>query len=186
VAVLGTIAAIALRVLLTAGAALALGVPLLRVFGAGLLLAIAVRLLTEEPDQGDDGDGATSRPGIWKAIGTIIAADTVMSLDNVLAVAAAARGSMLLLGLGLLLSIPILVFGSTLIYKLLLRFPIIVWVGAAQLGWVAGATALSDPALQAWAQGRNLELDLVAPLAGAAYVLLHGLAARRFSRRRKS
>lgn len=185
VVVLGTAAAIGLRVALTGGAALVLGVPLVRVFGAGLLLAIALRLLTEETVDDSGPEPAPSRRGAWKAIATIIAADTVMSLDNVLAVAAAARGSLPLLALGLVLSIPILVSGSALVYRLLKRFPVIVWFGAAQLGWISGSTALADPALQDWAQHQRVNYSWVAPITCAAYVLLHGAVVRRLSRRRR-
>lgn len=184
VAMLGTVAAIGLRIALTAGAALVFGVPLLRVFGGGLLLAIAVRLLTED-DKDDAGPLSRSRSGVWAAIGTIVAADTVMSLDNVLAIAAAARGSLELLGLGLALSIPILVFGSALVYRLLKRFPVIVWLGAAQLGWVAGTTVLADPALQDWMRGTPQAIAIAAPAVCAGYVLLHGAVARRLKRPRR-
>jgi len=179
VVVLGTIAAIVLRVLLTAGATVVLAVPFLKLAGAALLLVIAVRLLADDAQPAGQAAMVPGEHGVWKAISTIIAADTVMSLDNVVAVAAAARGSLVLLAFGLLLSIPILVFGSVLVSRLLQRYPILVLAGAVQLGWVAGSTAMSDPAIAPWLSRQWPWLPLSAHFAGAIYVLLHGLVARR-------
>jgi len=180
---LGTAAAIGLRVLLTAFATLVLSVRYVKLVGAALLLAIAVKLLEDEPQAGAAPDTGHGNEGMWKAVWTIIVADTVMSLDNVLAVAAASRGSLALLALGLLLSIPILIFGSVLVARTLERFPIMNVAGAALLGWVAGDTAVSDPAIQSWVSRQTFALATAASFLGAAYVLLHDRI-RRAGRRR--
>jgi predicted tellurium resistance membrane protein TerC len=104
---------------------------------------------------------------------TILLADLVMSLDNVIAVAAAAKGDMVLLVLGLLISIPLVIFGSTLMIKLMERFPIIVILGAALIGWVAGETILGDRALEAVVEANDW-LHYAGPLAGAAFVIVVG------------
>ena len=117
---------------------------------------------------------------------TIIVADTVMSLDNVLAVAAASRGSFWLLAFGLALSVPILIFGSVAVARMLQRFPILIVAGGALLGWVAGDTAVSDPAIAPWIEREaSLLAQLAAPI-GAAYVLIHGRLARRWRRHRSA
>jgi YjbE family integral membrane protein len=177
---LGTIAAIVLRVLLTGLAALVLGHAYVKLIGAALLMVIAIQLLGDDPPAARQADPGQDGHGVCKAIGTIIAADTVMSLDNVLAVAAASRGSLALLAFGLLLSIPILVFGSALVARMLQRYPIVVLIGAAQLGWVAGATAVSDPAIEHWMARQPTGLELAAPVACALYVLIHGLVVRKW------
>jgi YjbE family integral membrane protein len=180
---LGTTAAIVLRILLTAFAALVLTVPYLKMVGAVLLLVVAVRLLNDGPPRSSDLSATAASQSVWRAMATIVTADTVMSLDNVLAVAAAARGSLALLVFGLVLSIPILIFGSVLVARLLERFPILVLAGSAQLGWVAGATAAADPAVVPWLSARSIEMELTAPLLGTLFVLLAWLLDR--DRRRK-
>jgi YjbE family integral membrane protein len=177
---LGTVAAIVLRVLLTGSAALVLGLAYVKLVGGALLMVIAVQLLGEDAPAGPAPEPSNDSRGVWKAIGTIIAADTVMSLDNVLAVAAASRGSLALLAFGLVLSIPILVFGSALVARILQRYPVVVLLGAAQLGWVAGATAVSDPAIGPWVARQPAGIELAAPIACALYVLTHGLITRKW------
>jgi predicted tellurium resistance membrane protein TerC len=108
------------------------------------------------------------------AIKTILLADLVMSLDNVIAVAAAAKGSTTLLVVGLAISIPLVVFASTLLLKLMTRWPIIITLGAALLGWVAGEMAISDPAVKAWIDAQWPVLHYAAPIAGAAGVVIVG------------
>jgi predicted tellurium resistance membrane protein TerC len=110
------------------------------------------------------------------AIRTIVVADLVMSLDNVIGVAAAAKGNLLLLVLGLVISIPLIIFGSTLILKLMNRFPIIITIGAGLLGWVAGEMAISDPALKGWFGdiGDHNILHWIVPAAGALLVIVIG------------
>jgi YjbE family integral membrane protein len=165
----GSIGAIVLRVVLTFFAVYLLNLPGVKLVGAALLLWIGVDLLSGE----DDKEHVQGKPGLVAAIKTIVIADVVMSLDNVVAVAAAARNDLLLLVLGLVIGIPLIVFGSTLLLKLMNRFPIIVTLGAGLLGWVAGDMALSDPAIEdhvepiAW-------LHVAAPAVGAVAVVAVG------------
>ena len=166
----GSGAAVVLRVVLTLIAVKLLELPYLQIIGGLLLLWIGVQLLGDE----DDEEGESSETGgLMAAVRTILIADLVMSLDNVIAVAAAAKGSMVLLMLGLLISIPLVVFGSTLMIKLMERFPIIVILGAALIGWVAGETILGDRSLEA-VVAANGWLHYVGPLAGAAFVIVVG------------
>ena len=116
-----------------------------RLIGALLLVYIGVSLLLPE---GEDEGGGHAQGNLLTAIRTIMIADLVMSLDNVVAVAAAAMGDTTLLVLGLAISIPLVIFGSTLLLKVIERFPVIVWVGAALLGFIAGELLVGDPALQ--------------------------------------
>src|SRR6185295_5301926 len=140
-------------------------------------LWIAVKLLMPEEEGGKDVD---SSDNLWAAIKTILIADLVMSLDNVIGVAAAAKGSILLLVLGLLISIPLVIFGATMLMKLMERWPVIITLGAAILGWVAGEMAVTDPVLAQWVNDNAHYLHWVAPAAGAVLVVVVGkwLAAR--------
>ena len=140
----GSAAAIVMRIVLTLIAVEMLKWPYLKIIGGLLLLYIGVSLLMEE-DGGGDGHKQTG--GLIAAIRTILVADLVMSLDNVLAVAAAAKGNTPLLIIGLAISIPLIVFGSTLMIKVMERFPIIITLGAALLGFLAGEMLLTDPAV---------------------------------------
>ena len=142
---IGSGAAIVMRVALTLVAAQLLELPWLKMLGAALLLYIGVTLVL--PEDESEGEGGESSAGMFVAVRTILIADLVMSLDNVIAVAAAAKGSTLLLVIGLAMSIPLVVFGSTLLLKVIERFPLIVWFGAALLGFIAGEIVVSDPAL---------------------------------------
>ena len=143
---LGSGAAVVLRIALTVVAARLMQLPFVEVVGGLLLLWIGVGLLKSEDDE-EDG-GAVVKQSMMAAVRTILLADLVMSLDNVIAVAAAAGGNMLLLILGLAISIPLVIFGSTLMIKLMERFPVIVVLGAALIGWVAGETITSDHVLE--------------------------------------
>ena len=141
----GSGAAVVLRIVLTVVAAKLLALPYLQIAGGLMLLWIGVQLLGGE----EDGDGESKEYGsMLAAVRTILIADLVMSLDNVIAVAAAAQGDTTLLILGLAISIPLVIFGSTLMIKLMERFPIIIIFGAALIGWVAGETIVSDVALK--------------------------------------
>jgi YjbE family integral membrane protein len=140
----GSAAAIVMRIVLTIVAIQLLSMPYLKIIGAILLVYIGVDLLK---GGGDDDGHAKEINGLGAAIRTILIADLVMSLDNVLAVAAAAKGNMPLLVLGLLISIPLIVFGATLLTKVMERFPIIITIGAALLGFLAGEMLLTDPAM---------------------------------------
>jgi YjbE family integral membrane protein len=142
---LGAGAAIVLRILFTVIVQQLLDVPYLKLIGGILLFWIAVKLLlSEEADEDSVSSGST----LWQAVRIVAIADVVMSLDNVLAIAAAAGGNEKLVILGLLISIPLVVFGSTLVMGLLTRFPILVWAGAALLGWIAGELIYQEPVLQ--------------------------------------
>ena len=173
----GAAAAVVLRIVLTIIALALLKWPWLKLIGAVLLLWIAVKLLLPE-DGGDDG--IESSDNLWAAIKTILIADLVMSLDNVIGVAAAAKGSVALLMLGLATSIPLVVFGATVLMKLMQRFPVIVTIGAGLLGWVAGEMAATDPAVGAWVDANAAWLHWAAPAAGVVFVVALGkwLAAR--------
>jgi YjbE family integral membrane protein len=142
----GAGAAVVLRIILTIVAVEALKWPYLKVIGGLLLLWIATKLLMPE----DGGDDVESSDNLIQAIKVILIADLVMSLDNVIAVAAAAKGSILLLVLGLAISIPLVIFGATILMKLMERYPIIITIGAGLLGWVAGEMLVTDVTLADW------------------------------------
>ena len=163
----GSGAAVVLRIILTVVAAKLLALSYLQIIGGILLLWIGVQLLGDE----DDEEGESKEHGsMFAAIRTILIADLVMSLDNVIAVAAAAKGSTTLLIMGLAISIPLVIFGSTLMIKLMERFPIIVMLGAALIGWVGGETIISDVALKSVLEA-NPWLHYGAAAAGAALVI---------------
>ena len=169
----GSAAAVVLRVVLTVVAVELLRLPYLKLVGAALLLWIGIKLLLPE-DSIDENGGSTLDAGFGAAIRTILIADLVMSLDNVIAVAAAAKGSLLLLILGLGISIPLVIFGSTLLLMLMQRYAFIITVGAALLGWVAGDMAISDPLVEATVDAQASWLHLAGPLIGAALVVAIG------------
>ena len=166
----GSGAAVVLRIALTVVAAKLLALSFLQIVGGLLLLWIGTQLLHGEDEE--EGEGK-EHSGLMTAIRTILIADLVMSLDNVIAVAAAAKGSMTLLVLGLAISIPLVIFGSKLMIKLMDRFPVIITFGAALIGWVGGETIVSDVALKSIVEA-NGWLHYVAPAAGAALVLAIG------------
>ncbi|WPH20448.1 TerC family protein [Variovorax paradoxus] len=168
---LGSGAAVVLRIVLTVVAARLLALPYLQIAGGLLLLWIGLQLLREEED--DDGGEAKEYGGMMAAVRTILLADLVMSLDNVIAVAAAAQGNMPLLVLGLAISIPLVIFGSTLMIKLMERFPIVVMLGAALIGWVGGETMVSDVSLRE-VLADNPWLLHAAAAAGAFFVVAVG------------
>ncbi len=141
----GSGAAVVFRILLTVVAAWLLELKGLQIIGGLLLLWIGAQLLSEQ----DEDEGESKEYGtLMAAVRTILIADLVMSLDNVIAVAAAAKGSMTLLILGLAISIPMVIFGSTLMIKMMERFPVIVVFGACLIGWVGGETIVSDVLLR--------------------------------------
>jgi YjbE family integral membrane protein len=146
---LGAGAAVGLRILFAVVVTYLLAVPFLKVVGALLLFWIAIKLAKGEEEA--HGDIAAS-DNLWKAVRTIAIADAVMSLDNVLAIAAAARGHFELFIFGLLLTIPLIVYGARLLSTVLERFPILIWLGAALLGWIAGEMLLGDLAVLQWLQ----------------------------------
>jgi YjbE family integral membrane protein len=164
----GSAAAIVMRVVLTIVAIQLLTLPFLKVIGAALLVYIGVDLLNGDDE--DEGEGKEIN-GMAAAIRTILIADLVMSLDNVLAVAAAAKGNIPLLVIGLLVSIPLIIFGSTLLMKVMERFPIIITLGAALLGWLAGEMLVTDPAVVSHFGQPSHTLEIAASVAGAALVV---------------
>ncbi|MEY3125655.1 MAG: hypothetical protein RLZZ573_2175 [Pseudomonadota bacterium] len=148
----GTAGAIVLRVVLIAFALTLLQVPYLKLVGAALLLWIGIKLMVP---QDDEHSNIQSSDKLWAAVKTVILADLVMSIDNVIAIAGAATGAgsthqLPLVIFGLLVSIPIIIWGSQLVLKLMDRFPAIITIGAMLLGWIAGTMGHSDPAVVDW------------------------------------
>ena len=146
----GSAAAIVMRIVLTLVAIQLLALPYLKIVGAILLVYIGVQLLAEGDGGDEDGGHKAIKDGMMVAIRTILIADLVMSLDNVIAVAAAAKGNTALLIIGLAVSIPLIIFGSTLLMKIMDRYPIIITMGAALLGFLAGQMIATDPALKSF------------------------------------
>lgn len=166
----GSGGAIVLRIVLTFFAVALLDMHYIKLIGSVLLMWIGVKLLVPE----EDHDGMEASADLMGAVKTIIVADLVMSLDNVIAVAAAAKGNVPLLLIGLGISIPLIVFGSTLMLKLMDRYPVIVTIGGGLLGYVAGEMAVSDGAIAHWVETSAPWLHQVAPVAGAVLVVVIG------------
>jgi YjbE family integral membrane protein len=175
----GTAGAIVLRVVLIFFALTLLAIPFLKIVGALLLLWIGVKLLAPEHDDAHGNIAGSDK--LWAAVKTVIVADLVMSVDNVIAIAGAAQGAgdghqMPLVIFGLLVSIPIIVWGSQLVIKLMDRFPLIITLGGMLLGWIAGTMLISDPAvvrLDAWTWVPKIpQTDTVKYAAGIAGALL--------------
>jgi YjbE family integral membrane protein len=174
-----TLVAISLRVIFTGMVTQLMTMPYVKLVGGVLLFWIAVKLLGGEESERD-----RSVDSLWKAIKIVAIADVVMSLDNIIAVAAAARGSYALLMFGLAVSIPLIMAGAAIVIALLERFPVIVWAGAALLGWIAGEIIAGDPLFtQHLDQATAHSVQLGAAMAGALLVLLIGVVRRRLSRR---
>ncbi len=184
----GSGAAVVMRIILTVFAVALLTLPWLKLVGSLLLFWIGIKLLI--PEEEDANIDASDN--LIAAIKTILIADLVMSLDNVIAVAAAAGGSLTLLILGLAISIPLVVFGSTLLLHLMERWPVIITIGGGLLGFVAGEMLVADPALRDWLTGMGvhfdgdkpkvggLSLELIVGAVGAVIVIAAGtLLARR-------
>jgi len=142
--VIGAGVASVLLIVFTAVVATLMTLPYLKLVGGCALLWIAFRLVASAADERH----VEAVDDLWRAVRIVVVADIVMSLDNVIAVAAAARGSYLLLGLGLTVSIPLVIAGAALIMALLERFPVLVWAGAALLGWIGGGLVAEDPAIR--------------------------------------
>jgi YjbE family integral membrane protein len=175
--VLGAGAAIAVRIALTVVALEALRLPFLKIVGGLALFGIAVKLLlSSDPTR----EAVASPSGLGGAVATIVTADLVMSVDNVIAVAAAAQGSMFLLAAGLAISMPLTVFGATVLLSLIERHPMIITLGAAILGWVAGGMLVTDRAVAEWVTSslpwmRTAFLGATwAEIAGALLVVIAG------------
>jgi YjbE family integral membrane protein len=174
--ILGAGAAVVLRIIFTAIVATVMEQPYLKLAGGLALIVIAAKLLVPESK---DEDGVKSASHLWAAVQIVVVADIVMSLDNVIAVAAAANGSISLLILGLATSIPLIVAGAALIMALLDRLPLLVWAGSALLGWIAGDAIATDPAvhpkLERLCDGSvGVELDALLALLGVAPLFVGG------------
>jgi YjbE family integral membrane protein len=164
----GVAGAIGLRVVLTVFAAMVMGLPWLKLVGGVLLIWIAVKLMLPEEEEGHDIQASTH---LWGAVKTIIVADFVMSLDNVIAVAGAAHGSLALLLFGLAVSIPLIVWSSQLILHWMERWPVIILLGAGLLGYVAGQMIFSDPGVLALLPPLPSGVDKAAGAIGALLVV---------------
>ena len=176
--VLGAGVAVLLRIVFTVLVASLLSTPYLKIVGALLLLWVAVKLITGE----DEGSEIAASERLMHAVRTIAIADAVMSLDNVLAIAAVAQDSNMLLVLGLAISIPLIIGGAALIMGLLARFPILVWAGAALLGWISGEMLVSDPWLiEQLGETLSHRLELPVAFLCAGLVLAVGFILRRRS-----
>jgi len=165
----GAAGAIVLRIVLTIFAVSLLTLPWLKIIGAVLLLWIGVKLIADESGEGGHEIQATDQ--LYAAVRTVIIADLVMSLDNVIGVAAAAKGSLTLLIFGLVLSIPLVIVGSQLIMKAIERFPILIVAGGGLLGYVAGEMAVTDTAIADWINANAHWLHWGLPVAGIALVI---------------
>jgi len=177
----GTAGAIVMRVVLIAFALTLLQVPFLKLVGAALLLWIGVKLLLPQDEDGHNSIQASDK--LWAAVKTVIIADLVMSIDNVIAIAGATTGAgsqhqLPLVIFGLLVSVPIIIWGSQLVLKLMDRFPLIITVGGMLLGWIAGTMALSDPSLHNYLP-QTLPWHYGFGLVGALVVLGIGKALRK-------
>jgi YjbE family integral membrane protein len=192
--IIGGGAAAALLIVFTITVSSLMSLPYLRLAGSGALIWIAVKLVG--PEQHDAADTPQAVDSLWRAVRIVVVADVIMGLDNAVAVAAVANGRYVLLGLGLAISIPIVVAGSAIVLRLIERYPIIVWAGGAVLGWVAGELFVSDPVVasrmsalalvnfdvNAAIFGHQLSLrfaDLAFGVLGAAIVILAGGVWRR-------
>jgi YjbE family integral membrane protein len=176
--VIGAGLASLLLIIFTGIVATLMTLPYLKLVGGLLLFWIAIKLLA--PQGHDDEDTPEATEDLWRAVRIVVVANIVMSLDNVLAVAAVAKGNYLLLTLGLAVSIPMVIAGSAIILALLQRFPILVWGGAAILGWVAGEIIATEPVVQeVFSSLSPHELEIGAQILGAVFVVVSGYIWRR-------
>ncbi|CAN1522147.1 TerC Membrane protein TerC, possibly involved in tellurium resistance [Burkholderiaceae bacterium] len=183
----GSAAAIILRVVLTITAVQLLSVPYLKMIGAILLLYIGVQLLADSDEDSD----MKAESNIWGAIRTILIADLVMSLDNVIAVAAAAQKGpeetrLILLIIGLGLSIPLIIFGSTMLLKVMERFPIVITVGAGLLGLLAGGMFVEDPVIKDTLKAAIGDANTIFEIAGVIFVIMLGTWLKRKNRGKRA
>src|ERR1700723_3986728 len=165
--IIGAGIAVVLLISFTGVVATLMALPYLKLVGGLALLVIAAKLLVPEDENNEIAAGAT----LWQAIRIVVVTDIIMSLDNVIAVAAAANGELPLLILGLAISIPMIIAGAALIMMILDRMPILVWLGAALLGWIGGGVIATDPAIgprlhQLLAGDVSLNIDTTSSLFG--------------------
>ena len=177
--ILGSVGVVVMMTLLTACAAYLLSLPYVQIAGALLLLWIGTKLLTPEIGANHVKEGAR----LARAVKTIIVADIVMSFDNVLGMAGAAEGHLGMLVVGLLITIPLILLCSAAIVKLFGHFPVLVTLGGALLGWVAGEMAVGDPAIAGWVEAAAPYLNIVLPAAGAILVVGLGKTLGRYGGR---
>ncbi|HSE74133.1 MAG TPA: TerC family protein [Dongiaceae bacterium] len=183
---LGSLGAIVLRIVFSIFVVKLLTIPYLKVTGSLLLLWIAIKLTLPE-EQAEKGESKAAST-LLAAVRTVIIADAVMSLDNVIAIAAAAEGSLVLLIIGLAISMPLIVYGSTLVIAALERFPLLITAGGALLGWIAGEVLITDPVLAGTVEHEAPYLHdwYIAPIVGALFVVVVGLyLARMIEARRR-
>jgi YjbE family integral membrane protein len=168
--ILGAGAAVGLRILFTFLLAYLLDTPMLRLIGGLLLFWVSVKLIIDDADSHSSGIVSSDR--LFQAVRTIAIADIVMSLDNVLAIAAIAKDNMILMMIGLVISIPLIVAGSGVVMYILNRFPLLVWAGAGLLGWVAASMMLADPFLTDYVDQALIKtIHLPINVAGVLFVL---------------
>ncbi len=178
---LGALGGVVLRIGFTLVIVQLMTAPLLKTVGGLLLLGVAIKLLIDE----NDHSGVEAKTDLPGAVATIVVADAVMSLDNVIAIAAAARGRTDLIVFGLALSVPIVMFGAGLLLRMLERFPALVWAGAGVLGWVAGDMTASDVFWERFGL-REMRLETASAAAGCLFVLLAAGAVEWFRARRRA
>lgn len=172
--VLGAGAAAILLILFTGIVATLMSLPYLKLAGGMALFWVAIKLVSPQPHDAEDTPEAVE--DLWRAVRVVVVANIVMSLDNVIAVAAAAKGNYLLLGLGLAVSIPVVIAGSALFLAIIERFPIVVWGGGALLGWIAGGLLPEDPVIAEQLSEATAEmLDVVCGVIGAIIVVAVGM-----------
>jgi YjbE family integral membrane protein len=168
----GSVGVVVLMVALTAVVVYLLQLPYLEIVGSLLLMWIGIKLLVAE-DEAEEG-AVAQKATLMAAIRTIIIADMIMSLDNVLAMAAAAKGHLWMLIVGLVVTVPVILFGSALLMKLMARFPVFILIGAALIGWVSGEMVITDPAIKDWIDANMSSLHTIAPIVGAVAVIAIG------------
>jgi len=172
--VLGAGAAAVLLILFTGIVATLMKLPYLKLAGGLALFWVAIKLVSPQAHDAEDTPEAVE--DLWRAVRVVVVANIVMSLDNVIAVAAAAKGNYLLLGLGLAVSIPVVIAGSALFLAIIERFPVVVWGGGALLGWIAGGLLPEDPIIaEHFSEATVDTLEVICGIAGAIIVVLVGL-----------
>jgi len=188
--ILGAGVAAVLLILFTGIVATLMELPYLKLVGGLALFWVAVKLVAPQPHDAEDTPEAVE--DLWRAVRVVVVANIVMSLDNVIAVAAAAKGNYVLLGLGLAISIPVVIAGSALFLAIIERFPLVVWAGGALLGWIAGGLLPEDPAIAQYLSNPEVSLGgievepiaVICGILGAIFVVLMGLHLARSSRMR--
>jgi YjbE family integral membrane protein len=178
--ILGAGVAVVLRILFTGVVTQLMNLPYLKLVGGLALLWIAVKLVV--PDEEGEGE-IEAATNLWRAVRIVAIADIVMSLDNVIAIAAAAKGNMLLIVFGLTISVPMIVAGAAVLMMIMEKYPILVWAGAALLGWIAGEIMIEDPAVAGWLGADTVHRFVYwSAAAGAALVVGLGILLTRGKR----